>query len=511
MSYKGILILDFGSQFTQLIARRIREMNVYCEIHPCTLPFQEDWTFDGLVLSGGPASVLGDDAPPFDRQWLDHTKPVLGICYGMQMLALDTGCSLGRGQHREYGQSTLVVDGAHEFLTGVPASSTAWMSHGDHVQEVSSIWKVLGRSESGVIAVISKQDQPWVAVQFHPEVAHTEAGEQLLSNFVLGMCSAPQTWNMRHFITEQVELIQRKVGTDHVICGLSGGVDSSVTAAILQRAIGDQLHCIFVDNGLLRLGEREAVEAEFQDLNLTVVDAREAFLSELAGVTEPEQKRKIIGRVFIEVFERESQRITKEYGNVRWLAQGTLYPDVIESVSFRGPSATIKSHHNVGGLPDTMELSLIEPLRELFKDEVRALGIQLGLSHQRVYRHPFPGPGLAVRMLGPISEDRLSLLRQADHIYISEIQNFGWYDKIWQAGVVFLPIKSVGVMGDDRTYEWTVALRAVHSRDGMTADVVRLPWELLERVSTRIINEIPGINRVAYDVSNKPPATIEWE
>jgi GMP synthase (glutamine-hydrolysing) len=511
VSYKGILILDFGSQFTQLIARRIREMNVYCEIHPCTLPFQDDWEFDGLILSGGPASVLGEDAPPFDRHWLEGSKPVLGICYGMQMMALDTGCSLSRGKHREYGHSTLLVEEEHAFLNGVPKSSTAWMSHGDHVQDVSSSWKVLARSESGVIAVIAKEDRPWVAVQFHPEVAHTEFGDQVLNNFVLGLSSAPQTWNMRHFITEQVELIQKRVGNDHVICGLSGGVDSSVTAAIIQRAIGDQLHCIFVDNGLLRQGEREAVEAEFQDLNLTVIDAKEAFLTELAGVTEPERKRKIIGRVFIEVFERESKRITQDIGNVQWLAQGTLYPDVIESVSFRGPSATIKSHHNVGGLPENMALSLIEPLRELFKDEVRALGSELGLSHKRVYRHPFPGPGLAVRMLGPISEDRLCLLRKADHIFISEIEEFGWYDKIWQAGVVFLPIKSVGVMGDDRTYEWTVALRAVHSRDGMTADVVRLPWELLERVSTRIINEIPGINRVAYDVSNKPPATIEWE
>ena len=305
--------------------------------------------------------------------------------------------------------------------------------------------------------------------------------------------------------------LQTKLGSDHVICGLSGGVDSSVTAAILQRAIGERLHCVFVDNGLLRSGEREAVEQEFSDLNLTVVDASEQFLTALEGITDPEAKRKTIGRVFIEVFDVEARRLSKIHGKMGWLAQGTLYPDVIESMSFRGPSATIKSHHNVGGLPEDMDFQLIEPLRELFKDEVRTLGLELGLSHERVYRHPFPGPGLAVRMLGPISADRLDLLRRADRIFIDEIRNFGWYDKIWQAGVVFLPVQSVGVMGDSRTYEWTVALRAVHSRDGMTADVVRLPWELLEKVSTRIINEIRGINRVAYDVSNKPPATIEWE
>ena len=511
MQHKGIVILDFGSQFTQLIARRIREMNVYCEIHPCTIPFQETWTWDGVIFSGGPASVLGDEAPVMDVRWLQITEPILGICYGMQMLALQTSCELKRGQHREYGQSTLHLTEAHPFTAGLPEQSVAWMSHGDHVDSVSDEWSILGRSNSDVIAVMAHKSRPWTAVQFHPEVAHTEYGERLLQNFVQDICQAEANWTMGHFIDEQIELIRRQVGEEHVICGLSGGVDSSVTAAILQKALGSQLHCIFVDNGLLRQGERDAVESEFQDLNLTVVDAKDAFLSALEGVTDPEQKRKIIGRVFIEVFDVEAQRISKAIGKVKWLAQGTLYPDVIESVSFRGPSATIKSHHNVGGLPERMNLALIEPLRELFKDEVRALGLQLGLSHERVFRHPFPGPGLAVRMLGPISEERLSLLRRADAIFIEEIRNFGWYDKIWQAGVVFLPVQSVGVMGDDRTYEWTVALRAVHSRDGMTADVVRLPWELLETVSTRIINEIRGINRVAYDVSNKPPATIEWE
>jgi GMP synthase (glutamine-hydrolysing) len=511
MQHKGILILDFGSQFTQLIARRIREMNVYCEIHPCTEPFHEDWFYDGIVLSGGPASVLGEDAPDVDVRWLQETTSTLGVCYGMQMMAQQTGCQLQRGQKREYGQSTLCLTKTHAFVDGVPAASIAWMSHGDHVETVGDEWDILGRSDSGVIATIAHRKHPWVAVQFHPEVAHTEFGERLLQNFVLNMCNAPQNWTMGNFVSEQIASLQQQIGSGHVICGLSGGVDSSVTAAILQRAIGEQLHCVFVDNGLLRQGERESVEAEFSEFELTVVDASSEFLSALEGVTDPEQKRKIIGRVFIEVFDKEAARLADIHGDIEWLAQGTLYPDVIESLSFRGPSATIKSHHNVGGLPEDMRFQLIEPLRELFKDEVRALGIELGLSHHRVFRHPFPGPGLAVRMLGPITAERLELLRRADHIFIEEIRGFGWYDKIWQAGVVFLPVKSVGVMGDDRTYEWTVALRAVHSRDGMTADVVRLPWELLERVSTRIINEIRGINRVAYDVSNKPPVTIEWE
>lgn len=511
MHHKGILILDFGSQFTQLIARRIREMNVYCEIHPCTEPFHQDWTYDGIVLSGGPASVLGDEAPDVDERWLQPNTVTLGVCYGMQMMAQRTGCQLERGQKREYGQSTLCLEGEHPFVAEVPQRSVAWMSHGDHVEAVGESWQVVGRSDSGVIATIVHSEYPWVAVQFHPEVAHTEHGETLLRNFVLTMCRAPQNWTMGNFVADQIDLLRKRVGSSHVICGLSGGVDSSVTAAILQKAIGEQLHCVFVDNGLLRKGEREAVEQEFSDFDLTVVEASNEFLTALEGITEPEAKRKTIGRVFIDVFDREASRLSESHGDIHWLAQGTLYPDVIESLSFRGPSATIKSHHNVGGLPEDMQFELIEPLRELFKDEVRALGVELGLSPERVYRHPFPGPGLAVRMLGPITGDRLELLREADHIFIEEIRNFGWYDKIWQAGVVFLPVKSVGVMGDDRTYEWTVALRAVHSRDGMTADVVRLPWELLERVSTRIINEIRGINRVAYDVSNKPPATIEWE
>lgn len=511
MPHKGILILDFGSQFTQLIARRIREMNVYCEIHPCTVPFHEDWTFDGIILSGGPASVLGDETPDVDERWLQTNRVILGVCFGMQMMAQRTGCKLERGQKREYGQSTLCIEKDHIFVEGLPQQSVAWMSHGDHVETVGSGWSVLGRSDSGVIATLAHIQYQWVAVQFHPEVAHTEYGETLLRNFVLKMCGAPQNWTMGNFVSEQIDFLRQKVGRGHVICGLSGGVDSSVTAAILQKAIGNQLHCVFVDNGLLRKGERDAVEKEFSDFDLTVVDASMEFLTALDGITDPEAKRKTIGRVFIDVFDREATRLAASHGDIQWLAQGTLYPDVIESLSFKGPSATIKSHHNVGGLPDDMQFKLIEPLRELFKDEVRSLGIELGLSHERVYRHPFPGPGLAVRMLGPITVERLQLLREADHIYIEEIRNFGWYDKIWQAGVVFLPVKSVGVMGDDRTYEWTVALRAVHSRDGMTADVVRLPWELLERVSTRIINEIRGINRVAYDVSNKPPATIEWE
>ena len=508
---EGILILDFGSQYTQLIARRIREERVYCEIHPCTMPYSDNVKVQGIILSGGPASVLGDEAPPFDVRWLDKKVPILGICYGMQLLSMHYGGTVATGGKREYGPSLLKVEQRAAILQQVPDSSTVWMSHGDHVEICPAGWTSLGFSESGALAMIQSADGAKVGLQFHPEVTHSVYGTQILQNFLFQLCRVERTWTMQNFVVEQVDLLRQRIGEDHVICGLSGGVDSSVTAALLQRAIGDQLHCIFVDNGLLRHQEREAVEAEFQDFDLTVVDARQRFHSELQGVTDPEEKRKTIGRVFIEVFEEEAEKISTSVGEIKWLAQGTLYPDVIESVSFRGPSATIKSHHNVGGLPEHMSMSLIEPLRELFKDEVRALGTELGLSEKRVYRHPFPGPGLAVRILGEITPDRVEILQQADHIFLDEIDKAGLYRDIWQALAVLLPVKSVGVMGDSRTYEWTVALRAVHSTDGMTAQIVHLPWSVLERTSTRIINEVMGINRVTYDVSNKPPATIEWE
>ena len=507
--HETLLILDFGSQYTQLIARRIREQGVFCEIRPCTMvaPGELPPNIKGLILSGGPDSVLESDAPPFDSGWLDLSLPILGICYGMQLMTHLGGGKVVRGTHREYGKATLAVSKAGTLFEGVPAESTIWMSHGDHVEEMPTGYHLVA-SASCPVAAMERNDGQRFGIQFHPEVTHSEFGTQMIRNFLFSVCHCTGDWSMGSFVEEQVAAIRAQVGTDKVICGLSGGVDSSVVAALLHEAIGDQLHCIFVDNGLLRKDERDSVAQEFSEYQLTVADAEADFLGNLAGVTDPEKKRKIIGATFIRIFEREARILGDE---IKWLAQGTLYPDVIESVSFKGPSATIKSHHNVGGLPDDLQFKLIEPLRELFKDEVRELGRELGLSHARVGRHPFPGPGLAVRILGDITKERCDVLREADAIFIEEITSAGHYDKIWQAFAVLLPVKTVGVMGDERTYENVCAIRAVTSRDGMTADWYHLPYDLMGKISTRIINEVRGINRVCYDISSKPPATIEWE
>lgn len=509
MQHQTVWILDFGSQFTQLIARRVRELGVYCEIKPCTEPAPSTFPHNviGLILSGGPASVLGADAPPFDRRWLQGSVPVLGICYGMQLLAKELGGRIGRGTSREYGLARVdIADDPGPLFRDFEGGDVVWMSHGDHVDEVPRGFRVVARS-NGIVAGMMSADWLTFGLQFHPEVTHTSRGRALIRRFVVEVCGATGDWTPSSFVEEQVKKIRARVGTSTVICGLSGGVDSAVTAALLHQAIGDQLVCIFVDNGLLRAGEAESVKREFADYRLDVVDATDRFLGALAGISDPEEKRRVIGEVFVRVFEDEAKKLT----DARFLAQGTLYPDVIESVSVRGPSATIKSHHNVGGLPERMAFELVEPLRELFKDEVRAVGETLGLSEARVWRQPFPGPGLAVRCLGVVTKPRLDSLRKADAIVRDEIKNAGLERSIWQSFVVLLPVKSVGVMGDERTYEEAAVIRAVHSQDGMTADWVQLPYELLGRMSNRIINEVGGINRVAYDISSKPPATIEWE
>lgn len=507
-----ILILDFGSQYTQLIARRIREQGVYCEIRPCTEvpPASADTQIRGLVLSGGPSSVYDDDAPPFNDGWLEIGVPVLGICYGMQLLARNAAGEVEQADRREYGFAEVRTQ-RHPLFKDVDDVTDVWMSHGDHVANAPAGWSVIASSDNCPVAAMGNAEGTRFGLQFHPEVTHSRQGTAVIRNFIFDVCQATPDWTMGSFIEEQIRLVRDKVGTDHVICGMSGGVDSAVTAQLLNAAIGDQLHCIFVDNGVLRKNERDGVAAEFQDLNLTVVDAADRFIQALSGVIDPEKKRKIIGNLFIEIFEEEANKLVDTVGEIRWLAQGTLYPDVIESVSFKGPSATIKSHHNVGGLPERMRMKLIEPMRELFKDEVRALGLELEMSEDRVYRQPFPGPGLAVRILGEVTAERVALLQEADAIVAEEIRAAGLYRSIWQSFVALLPIKSVGVMGDARTYEQTAVVRAVHSTDGMTASVVHLPWPLLERMSSRIINEVRGINRVCYDISSKPPATIEWE
>jgi len=520
-----ILIIDYGSQFTQLIARRVREARVYSEIHPPTrsLAWIRDWQPTGIILSGGPNSVYEDGAPTADPA-LFEIAPVLAICYGMQLVAHLTGGSVIGAGRREYGRADVTVDETCGLFEGFDRGETmpVWMSHGDHVDEPPAGYVVTASSASVAIAAMRHRDRPIHCVQFHPEVAHTPRGGELIANFLFRVCHAEPSWTPGAFVDSEIEKIRALVGGSRVICGLSGGVDSSVAAALVHRAIGDQLTCVFVDTGLLRLHEREQVERTFNaslGIRLVTIDASRRFLDALAGVDEPEKKRTIIGHTFIDVFEEATESLRREHaerheagGDYDFLVQGTLYPDVIESFSPRGgPSTTIKTHHNVGGLKPGMKFKLIEPLRELFKDEVRNVGRELGLPEEMVGRHPFPGPGLGIRVLGPIDEPALDVLRRADAIYLEEIRNAGLYNEIWQAFAVLLPVRSVGVMGDYRTYENVVALRAVTSTDGMTADWFPFPHEVLARISNRIINQVRGVNRVVYDVSSKPPATIEWE
>jgi GMP synthase (glutamine-hydrolysing) len=513
LQHETVIILDFGSQYTQLIARRVREAGVYCEILPFNTPVERILAREpkGLILSGSPSSVYEDAAPRPDSRLIQLIKnPVLGICYGLQVLAFDMGGHVEASPNREYGYAKLkLVNGGSPLFKDLPAEMDVWMSHGDHVTSVPDGFRVVALTDDALNAIEDDERQIY-GVQFHPEVAHTPLGSQVIRNFLFSVCHCRGDWSPKAVIQEQVSRIQTAVGeAGRVVCALSGGVDSTVAAALVHKAIGDRQTCVFVDNGLLRDNEFDATISMLRGMNLSVVGVRAAdeFLTALAGISDPEEKRKTIGRVFIDVFEREAKRI----GGVGFLVQGTLYPDVIESVSVRGPSAVIKSHHNVGGLPEKMQLQLIEPLRELFKDEVRLIGRELKVPEEILTRHPFPGPGLAVRIIGEVTSERVSLLQSADRILMEELRAAGLYDKVWQAFPVLLPVSTVGVMGDERTYEKVVALRAVTSVDGMTADWARLPHELLARVSSRIISEIRGINRVVYDISSKPPSTIEWE
>jgi GMP synthase (glutamine-hydrolysing) len=507
-----IVILDFGSQYTQLIARRVREAKVYCEILPFSTPIAEIQKREpqGLILSGGPSSVYTADAPRPDNLIWQAGVPILGICYGMQLMTEHFGGRVKKAAHREYGLAEIEVDTNNGIFSGLGKTIPVWMSHGDAADEMPREFVRMAHSKNSRFAAIANLESKFYGVQFHPEVKHTPSGTRLLHNFLFNVCKVKPTWTMASFVQTQINAIREQVGSGHVVCAMSGGVDSSVAATLVDKAIGKQLTCIFVDNGLLRQGEKERVEKIFKGrfkAEVRIVDATERFLTKLGGVTDPETKRKAIGAEFIAIFEEEAKKI----GPVDYLVQGTLYPDVIESVSVKGPSATIKTHHNVGGLPERMHLKLIEPLRFLFKDEVRELGKELDIPADILQRHPFPGPGLAVRILGVITSERLNLLRRADVIVEEEIRAAGLYNQMWQAFAVLLPVNSVGVMGDERTYENVVAVRAVESSDGMTADWVKLPYEVLGKISNRIINEVRGINRVVYDISSKPPATIEWE
>ena len=507
----SILILDHGSQYTQLIARRVRELNVYCEIHPFTKAqqFANDPTIKGVILSGSPSSVFDKNAPDTDLTGIQGRIPVLAVCYGAQLLAKRAGAPVERSTVREYGRAHLSTISDSHLFDGIAAGTQVWMSHGDSITAPSEAMEVIASTSDVPVAAFRLHDHLTYAVQFHPEVYHTTDGLQLLHNFVIGISGCEGNWTPHGFVEHTVARLQQELGKDQVVLALSGGVDSSVAALLLDRAIGEQLHCIFVDNGLLRKDEYDRVLESYRHLGLNIkgVDAKAEFYAALEGHEDPEAKRKAIGRTFIEVFDREAHRIS----DVKWLGQGTIYPDVIESVSVHGPSVTIKSHHNVGGLPDRMKLKVVEPLRLLFKDEVRRVGKELGLDPNILGRHPFPGPGLAIRILGEITPEKVALLQEVDHIFIQGLRDEGLYDQVWQAGAILLPVRSVGVMGDERTYENAVALRAVTSTDGMTADWCHLPYDFLARISNSIINRVKGVNRVVYDISSKPPATIEWE
>ncbi|GJM30227.1 MAG: GMP synthase [glutamine-hydrolyzing] [Cyclobacteriaceae bacterium] len=505
-----ILIVDFGSQYTQLIARRVRELNVYCEIHPFNdVP---DLTSDirGVILSGSPSSVLDTNAPYLDLQAIRGNVPVLGVCYGAQFIATQNGGTVSPSKHREYGRARLnKVDTHDHLMKEMSINSQVWMSHADTITALSAQYQIIASTEDVEVAAFKVASEPTYGIQFHPEVTHSEEGKIILRNFVVHICQCAQDWTPDIFVESTVAALAQNLGADKVVMGLSGGVDSSVAATLIHRAIGDRLYCIFVDNGLLRKHEYQQVLRSYENMGLNVVgvDAKEKFYQALSGIKDPEAKRKAIGKTFIDVFDTEAHRIT----DVKWLGQGTIYPDVIESVSVKGPSATIKSHHNVGGLPDYMKLQVVEPLNTLFKDEVRQVGRTLGLSDSILGRHPFPGPGLGIRILGEVTEERVKLLQEVDYIFIEGLKHRGLYEDVWQAGAILLPVQSVGVMGDERTYENVVSLRAVSSVDGMTADWSHLPYDFLGEMSNKIINQVKGVNRVVYDISSKPPATIEWE
>lgn len=505
-----ILILDFGSQYTQLIARRVRELNVYCEIHPYNhIPEITD-DIKGVILSGSPCSVREDDAPDLDIDQFRGKLPILGVCYGAQLMAQKYGGNVMPSEIREYGRARLSrVDGHYPLLKEISLDSQVWMSHGDTISELPSNFDVIASTSSVEKAAFKVQGEETYGIQFHPEVTHSEEGKELVRNFVVHICGCSQDWTPDLFAESTIASLKEQLGDDKVILGLSGGVDSSVAAVLIHRAIGENLHCIFVDNGLLRKNEFESVLESYQGMGLNVkgVNAKDQFYSALEGITDPEGKRKAIGRVFIEIFDQEAKKVE----DAKWLGQGTIYPDIIESVSVKGPSATIKSHHNVGGLPEKMNLKVVEPLNTLFKDEVRNVGRSLEIDQNILGRHPFPGPGLGIRILGDVTAEKVAILQEVDYIFIQGLKDYGLYDDVWQAGSMLLPIQSVGVMGDERTYERVVALRAVTSVDGMTADWCHLPYNFLQDISNEIINKVKGVNRVVYDISSKPPATIEWE